>query len=125
MNERWIAEIKQMNTSPFHEKARQMLCAACEAPSEESLYGVQLALWGMEHMVRDDDDINSPLGETVQAMITWGPERLKNFFLVGTASAPEEPDWAAMEDPHTMAKAILDEIEARIAVHFPWYYDLH
>ncbi len=125
MNERWIAEIKQMNTSPFHLKARQMLRAAGEEPNEESLYGVQLALWGMHHGARDDDDVNNPLGETVQAMITWGPERLKNFFLAECANAPAEPDWTAMEDPRTMAKAILDEIEARIAIHFPWYYDLH
>jgi hypothetical protein len=125
MNERWIAEIKQMNTSPFHQKARRMLEAAGEDASEESLYGVQLALWGMRHGARDDADIHSPLGETIQAMITWGPERLKNFFLVGTANAPAEPDWSAMEDPRTMAKVILDEIEERIAIHFPWYYDLH
>jgi hypothetical protein len=125
MNERWVAEIRQMNMSPFHRKARQMLQAAGEDASEESLYGVQLALWGMYHGARENDDIQSPLRETVQAMITWGPERLKNFFLAGSANAPAEPDWAAMEDPRTMAKAILDEIEERMAIHFPWYSDLH
>ncbi len=125
MNERWIAEIREMNTSSFHQKARRMLQAAGEEPSEESLYGVQLALWGIGHGARDDDDSTSPLGETLRAMVAWGPERLKNFFLVGTANASAEPDWAAMEEPATMAKAILDEIEERLAIHFPWYYDLH
>jgi hypothetical protein len=125
MNERWIIQIKEMNTSPFHQKAGQMLRAVGQEPSEDALYGIQLALWGIHHGARDDDDIDSPLGETVQAMIAWGPERLKNFFLAGCANVPVEPDWAAMDEPAAMAKAILDEIEARIAIHFPWYYDLY
>jgi hypothetical protein len=115
-------EIERLNSSPFNQKAHGMIEAAGERVDPGCLYSVQLALWAVRKGLAEAD---APLRETLEAMMAWRPERLLNFFMV-----PEGPDpshlsgWEDAQRPEDVAALVLDVVEARILIHFPWYYDL-
>jgi hypothetical protein len=122
MDEEKLRRIEQLNVLPFNQKARTMLEEKGEAGAPTSLYSVRLALWAIrEGLV----EVDAALGETLEAMTSWSPERLGTFFmLLGSADVYELPGWEEAKGAKELAVLIIDQVEARMLVHFPWYFDL-
>ena len=122
MNEEKLRGIERLNLLPFNLKARAMLEEKGEAGDETSLYSVRLALWAVrEGLV----DVDAALAETLEAMASWGPERLGAFFMCpDDAEAYELPGWEEAQGPKDLAVLVINQVEERMLVHFPWYYDL-
>jgi hypothetical protein len=122
----WAAEmrgpemdIESLNLLPVNRKARKMLEEAGENPDDGGLYCIQLALWGLDDggLEADDDVV-----ETVRAMVAWGPVRLMNFFIiVPPGEGFDPPRWEEAESPVELAQVLLNEVEAKVRIHFPWY----
>ena len=122
MDEEKLRMIERLNGLPFNQKAREMLEERGEAADPASLYSVRLALWAVrEGFV----EVDTALGETLQAMASWSPERLGTFFMFpGNADLYELPGWEEAQGAKELATLIIDQVEARMIVHFPWYYEL-
>ena len=86
------------------------------------LSAVRLALWAVrEGLV----EVDAALEETLQAMTSWGQERLGTFFMFpDNMDFYELPGWEKTKGAKDLAVLIIDQVEARMFVHFPWYYDL-
>jgi hypothetical protein len=122
MDEEKLRSIEQLNALPFNQKARTMLEEKGEAGDPASLYSVRLALWAIREGLVEAD---AALGETLEAMTSWSPERLGAFFMhPGRAAVYELPGWEGAKGAEELAVLIINQVEARILVHFPWYYDL-
>jgi hypothetical protein len=58
-------------------------------------------------------------------MTTWRPERLMNFLMLHELDEPYEPEgWKETASPLALALVILEDIEAKMVTHFPWYRSL-
>jgi hypothetical protein len=122
MDEGKLRMIERLNLLPFNQKARKMLEERGETGDPASLYSVRLALWAVrEGLV----EVDTALEETLQAMESWSPERLGTFFMFpDNADLYELPGWQEAQGAKELAVLIINQVEARMIVHFPWYYDL-
>lgn len=112
--------IERLNALPFNQRARIMLEEKGEIAEPTCLYSVRLALWAVgEGFVAAD----AALEETLQAMSSWSPERLANFFML-PGDADDLPGWEEAQGAKELAVLVINQVEERISVHFPWYYDL-
>lgn len=117
-----IGEMERLNLLPPHRKARRMLEEMGEAVDPACLHSVQLALWAVKTGRVEADPV---LLETLRAMTAWSPERIRAFFMIAEEGDPYRlPGGEAAEKAEHMAALIIDEIEAKMLIHFPWYYDL-
>ncbi len=115
-------DIDRMNLLPFNRKARTFLEERGEAVDPACLHEVQLALWALD---RGLAEVEAAVRETLEAMPSWNPERLMNFFARPAEAPVCEPDgWEGAACAEELALLALDDIEARMMVHFPWYFDL-
>jgi hypothetical protein len=114
-------DIDWLNSLPVNIKSKEMLIAAGQKPDPASLYSVQLAKWSIEKGMIEAE---SSVVETVEAMMTWRPARLANFFIIGADGAHNPEGWENALTPVGLANTILNEIEARMMLHFPWYSSL-
>jgi hypothetical protein len=122
MNEQYLEGIERLNCLPLNRKARQMLEETGVKIEPGCLHAVQLALW---EIGRGEMEVETSLIETVQAMTGWSPERLANFLMLSPDSREwGTSGWMEAETPSALAKLLLDEIEAKMILHFPWYHDL-
>lgn len=95
-----------------------MLIRSGEEPRTECLHCVQLASWALD---RGYFSVEDAISETVRAMIEWRPIRLINF-LLGDGSVDYTPEgWENTQGPEELAQVILEDIEKRAYVTFPWY----
>jgi hypothetical protein len=111
--------IETLNTIPVNEKARVMLCETGIRPDPASLYCVQLAKWGYEKGGIEAED---SVTETIEAMLTWKPTRLTNFFMINIERMEYGPNgWQEAQKPSVLAQIMINDIEEKIYTHFPLY----
>jgi hypothetical protein len=112
-------DIEGLNAMPANRKAREMLERVGEAVDCARLHCIQLAVWALD---RGRLEIDTDLAETVRAMPAWRPVRLVNFFMISGENAEFDPaGWEAAGDPEGLARVILEEVERKMLIHFPWY----
>ncbi|OPY81121.1 MAG: hypothetical protein A4E65_01233 [Syntrophorhabdus sp. PtaU1.Bin153] len=112
------SSIDDLNDVPVNRKAREMLRSMGAEPDPSSLYSVQLALWGLNEGQLETE---ASVWEFTRAMVAWRPERLMNFLMVdGDGKTYDPAGWETAETPVELALAILDDIERKMMIHFPW-----
>ncbi len=101
-----------------NERARRALLEIGEEPHVGSLYCVQLvnAVLRKEEIEAEEDVI-----QTIKAMMAWRPERISNFLMIHQNEEYNPQGWQEAGDYKKLAKIILDDIEAKMIKHFPWY----
>lgn len=114
-------DISWLNSLPVNGKAKKMLIQTGEKPDPVSMYAVQLAKWGIE---KGRIEAESSVLETVEAMITWRPVRLVNFFIINSDGDYNPAGWEGAQTPIDLATIILEEIEEKMMLHFPLYGSL-
>jgi hypothetical protein len=115
-------EMKRLNRLPVSQKAKEMLEKAGERPDPMSPYIAQLALWGIEKGKIEVEDI---VAETVKAMLTWRPARIRNFLILGENEGGFSSEgFEKANKPVELAQLILNDIEDKLMIHFPWYHSL-
>jgi hypothetical protein len=114
-------DIGWLNSLPVNGKAREMLIRTGEKPDSASMYAVQLVKWGIEG---GRAEAESSVIETVEAMMTWRPVRLVNFFMISSDGDFDPAGWEDAQTPLDLATVILDEIEEKMMLHFPLYGSL-
>ncbi len=65
--------------------------------------------------------VETDVAETVNAMMTWRPPRLVNFLMLRSGEDYEPSGWESAVDLREFAEAVLDDIEAKMVTHFPYY----
>ncbi|MGD0230806.1 MAG: hypothetical protein ABSC19_10665 [Syntrophorhabdales bacterium] len=122
MDKKGLREIEQLNLLPFNRKARRMLEERGEVAEPTCLHSVQLALWAVRKGLVE---VDAAVSETLRAMTAWNPDRLKNFFMLPEGKDVLQPaGWEEAAGAEDLAALTLDSIEAKMLIHFPWYYDL-
>jgi len=114
-----LIDIEMLNDMSVNEKAKGMLIEAGIKPDAASLYCVQLAKWGYE---RSGIEAEGSVLETIEAMLTWRPIRIANFFMINIERMEYVPrGWQEAENPLALAQIIVNDIEEKIHLHFPLY----
>jgi hypothetical protein len=114
--------IEDLNCLPVNRKAEKMLQEADRVPDPQSLFCVQLALWAIDKALVEVDE---SVAETTNAMLTWKPVRIVNFFLTREYDVHSTFEGCeTMETPQELACQILEIIENRMMIHFPWYFSV-
>lgn len=109
----------QINRWQVSRAARNMLIDADESPDGRSPYILQLALWAIRTGKREVEDA---IRETLNAIPDWRPERIMNFLLLREEHEEYEPaGWRETKGPLDLANLIIDDMEQKMAIHFPWY----
>ena len=121
MKENKSYDISWLNSLPVNGKAGEMLIQAGEKPDPVSMHAVQLAKWGIDG---GRIAVESSVLETVEAMMTWRPVRLANFFMISSDGDYDPAGWEEAQTPLDLAAVILDEIEEKMMLHFPLYGSL-
>jgi hypothetical protein len=111
--------IRELNTMPVNVKARGLLEMHGEEAREESLHCVHAALYAIG---RNQVVVETDVAETVTAMMNWRPPRLVNFLMLMSGEDYDPPGWETAADLREFAGAILDDIEAKMVIHFPYYH---
>ncbi|MDR2017565.1 MAG: hypothetical protein LBQ00_01585 [Syntrophobacterales bacterium] len=107
-----------LNAWPVNRTARKMLRELGETADPARMYILQLVSWALKTgKTETEDDVS----ETINAMMDWRPERITNFFVLQHDDEYEPSGWREAETPLGLALLILDEIERKMVVHFPWY----
>jgi hypothetical protein len=111
-------QMDQLNSQPVNQKAKHMLTRSGQALSPDCLHCVQLARWALDYGYYSVEDA---VFETIRAMTEWKPARLMNF-LARDGSAEYAPKgWEKAAGPEELAWVILEDIEAKAYITFPWY----
>lgn len=110
--------IEELNNQPINQKAKEMLEGAGEEPDPGCLHCVQLARWALDHGFFCVEDA---VLETIKAMSEWRPARLMNFLLQDGSTEYRPRGWENAAGAEALAWVILDDIEARAYITFPWY----
>ena len=121
MKKNKLYDLSWLNSLPVNGKAKDMLVQTGEKPDPVSMYAVQLAKWGIENG-RIETEIS--VLETVEAMMTWRPVRLANFFMINPDGDYDPSGWEEAQTPLDLATVILEEIEEKMMHHFPLYRSL-
>lgn len=110
--------MERLNTMAVNERARKALLEIGEEPNAGSVYCAQLVNVVLN---RKEIEAEGDVVETVKAMMDWRPERIVNFLMITDGEEYNPPGWEKTKDYRELAKIILDDIEARMVKHFPWY----
>jgi hypothetical protein len=117
------ADEMTLNRWPINGMAEKMLRELGETPDPASMYLLQLASWAVK---TGKTEAENDVGETVNAMTEWRPERIMNFFLLHEAGQEyDPPGWTEAKTPLDLALILLDDIERKMVMHFPWYRSLN
>ncbi len=111
-------EMDCLNSQAINQKAKEMLIRSGEEPQAGCLHCIQLARWALDHGYFSVEDA---VFETIQAMTEWRPVRLMNFLLHGGSTEYAPNGWEASQGPEELALVILEDIEERAYLTFPWY----
>ena len=116
------AEEMELNEWPVNRMAQKILEDLGEPPDPASMYLLQLASWAIKSGKAEAED---DVGETVNAMTEWRPERIMNFLLLRENNEEyNPPNWREAKAPLDLALILLDDIERKMVIHFPWYRSL-
>ena len=85
-----------LNRWPVNRMARKMLKELGEMPDPASMYLLQLASWALK---TEKTEAENDVGETVNAMTEWRPERIMNFFLLERTARNMTPLAGEMRKP--------------------------
>jgi hypothetical protein len=108
-----------LNMMPVNEKARRVLGIIDINPEPNSLYSVQMAKWGYE---KGGIEVEASVSETIEAMFSWSPIRIANFFMIDIKGHGYSPHgWQEAEEPLDFARVLLNDVEEKMLIHFPWY----
>lgn len=110
--------IEELNMLPLNKRAKDMLIIAGETPDGSSMHSVQLALWGIE---KGKISTDYSVVETVKAMLSWMPARIMNFFMLPAGGDNNPKGWDDARTPEELAGIVLDYIEDKMSIHFPYY----
>ena len=110
--------MKRLNMMPINRKAKEALQEIKEGPHADSPYCVQLV---NVVLTRGEIEAEEDLAQTIKAMMSWRPERIANFLMVAPSEEYNPSGWEKARDYRGLAKIILDDIEAKMLKHFPWY----
>jgi hypothetical protein len=114
-----MIDLEMLNMMPVNEKAREMLGTVGIEPDPASLYSVQMAKWGYE---KGEIEVEASVSETIEAMFSWGPARIANFFMIDMKGNSYSPQgWREAEEPIDFARILLDDVQEKVLIHFPWY----
>jgi hypothetical protein len=111
-------QIDRLNGQGVNRKAKEMLVRCGEDPEAGCLHCVQLARWALDHSYFSVEDA---VFETVRAMTEWKPARLVNFLMDDGSAEYTPKGWDNTQGPEELAWVILEDIETRAYVTFPWY----
>lgn len=79
---------------------------------------MQMAFWAIDTgLVAVETDV----AETVKAMMDWRPQRIANFFMLMPGEEYGPAGWERAGDLKEMAGIVLDDIENKMVLHFPYY----
>ena len=110
--------IEWLNALPVNRKAKEMLIEVGEEASSSMMHSVQLAKWAIDRGIIDTD---ISVAETIEAMTSWRPVRLINFFMINPDGDYNPSGWDGVHTPDDFARVIIDEIEEKMMLHFPMY----
>jgi hypothetical protein len=114
-----MLDIETLNSMQVNEKAKKLLNEAGIKADTASLYCIQLAKWGYEKGGIEAED---SVSETIEAMLTWKPIRIANFFMINTDRMEYAPQGLQeAKNPLALAQIIINDIEEKIHLHFPLY----
>lgn len=111
-------EMDRLNSQAVNQKAKEMLVRSGEEPQTECLHCIQLSLWALDHGYFSLEDA---VFETIRAMTDWRPLRLMNFLMDDGSAEYAPKGWDTSGGPEELALVILEDIEARAYLTFPWY----
>ncbi len=110
--------LDDLNSMPVSVKARSFLERSGAEPLDGCFHCVQVAMYAID---RELVAVETDVAETVRAMVTWRPQRIANFFILMAGEEYEPAGWESAGDLKEMALAILDDIENKMVMHFPYY----
>ncbi len=114
-----MIDLETLNGMPVNEKARQMLHMLGLDPDPAALYIVQLAKWACEE---GEIEVDTSVSETIEAMLSWSPVRIANFFMIRKEGDGYNPaGWRETEGPVDFAQFLLADLQERVLNYFPWY----
>ncbi len=114
-----MIDLEILNTIPVNKKAKEMLGEIGITAEAGTMHCIQLAKWGYEQGGIEVDDSTS---ETIEAMLSWRLARIANFFMIGAEKVEyNPPGWQEAKKPHDLAQVLINDIEEKISIHFPWY----
>jgi hypothetical protein len=114
-----LIDLEMLNVMPVNEKAMHLLGVVGIVPDPASLYFVQIAKWGYE---KGGIEVEASVSETIEAMLSWSPVRIANFFMMDTRGDGYSPrGWQEAEKPRDFALVLLNDVEEKVLIHFPYY----
>lgn len=118
MKEKNAEVMRDLNAMPVNVRARHFLEKADSPIRDESLYCAQAVMYAIDQdMITAESDV----AETVNAMQDWLPPRIVNFLTLMYIDEYDPPGWREASDIKEFAECILDDIEHKMVMHFPYY----
>ena len=110
--------MKDLNAMPINIRAREFLEHSGREVSDDSMYCAQAAICALESgLVEAEVDVV----ETINAMTSWRPQRIVNFFMLTHIDEYDPPRWKDASGFKDFAEAIIHDIEEKMVTHFPYY----
>ncbi len=110
--------MKDLNAMPVNARAREFLEKSGKDLHDGSLYCAQAALAALDAgLVTAETDVV----ETLNAMMSWRPQRIVNFLMLMYIDEYDPPRWRDASDIKDFAEAIIDDVEEKMVTHFPYY----
>ena len=110
--------MKDLNAMPVNVRARELLEKSGKKVSSHSIFCAQAALYALEHgLVEAEEDVV----QTLNAMISWRPQRIVNFLMLMYIDEYDPPGWEDASAIKDFAEAVIDDIEEKMVRHFPYY----
>ncbi len=118
-NGKYSIDINKLNEIPLNKKALEGLNQINVETGSDSLYMFQLGKWGF---TCGGIEVDEAVMETIEAMLSWKPARIINFFMIDPDDMDYNPSgWQEAEKPLDLALVIIGDIEAKMHIHFPMY----
>jgi hypothetical protein len=110
--------MEYLNMIPVNQRAKEALLEIGEEPCAGAFYCAQLVISALN---RGAIEAEEDLTQTLKAMMTWKPQRIMNFLMIAPGAEYDPQGWQKAKDYLQLAKIILDDIEEKMVMHFPWY----
>jgi len=111
-------DIYDLNRMAINRLAADMLRSAGKEPEPDRLHFLELLFWSLE---QGHSETDMSVGETLQAMAGWRPQRIMNFLDLLPGQEYDPVGWESALTPIELASLVLKDIENRMFIKFPWY----